>query len=150
LILIVGGNARGVGKTTLVCHLIAALPERQWVAVKISGHPHGASSTLPVVPASPRATDLFAQAGAAETHLLRDTPDHRTQLGELAASGRHLIIESNRAVEWVRFDQYLFVLDEHAANPKPRERWHLARATWVLPPRQPPPEALLRGVTNLR
>jgi len=39
-IIVVGGSNRGVGKTTLVCALIAALPEYRWNAVKITTHDH--------------------------------------------------------------------------------------------------------------
>jgi hypothetical protein len=39
-IIVVGGSNRGVGKTTLVCGLIAALPEYRWNAVKITTHDH--------------------------------------------------------------------------------------------------------------
>ena len=39
-IIVVGGSNRGVGKTALVCGLIAALPEYRWAAVKISSHVH--------------------------------------------------------------------------------------------------------------
>jgi molybdopterin-guanine dinucleotide biosynthesis protein len=37
-IIVVGGSNRGVGKTALVCGLIAALPEYRWAAVKIASH----------------------------------------------------------------------------------------------------------------
>jgi hypothetical protein len=40
-IIVVGGSNRGVGKTSLVCGLIAALPEYRWTAVKITTHDHG-------------------------------------------------------------------------------------------------------------
>jgi hypothetical protein len=39
-IIVVGGSNRGVGKTALVCGLIAALPEYRWSAVKITTHDH--------------------------------------------------------------------------------------------------------------
>lgn len=39
-IIVVGGSNRGVGKTTLVCGLIAALPEYRWNAIKITTHDH--------------------------------------------------------------------------------------------------------------
>lgn len=39
-IIVVGGSNKGVGKTALVCGLIAALPEYRWAAVKISSHMH--------------------------------------------------------------------------------------------------------------
>jgi hypothetical protein len=38
--IVVGGSAKGVGKTSLVCGLIAATPEFAWTAVKIASHPH--------------------------------------------------------------------------------------------------------------
>src|SRR5208282_1655489 len=40
-IIVVGGSSRGVGKTALVCGLIAALPEFRWTAVKITTHDYG-------------------------------------------------------------------------------------------------------------
>ncbi len=39
-IIVVGGSNRGVGKTTLVCALIAALTKYRWTAVKITTHDH--------------------------------------------------------------------------------------------------------------
>jgi hypothetical protein len=39
-IIVVGGSNRGVGKTALVCGLIAALPDYRWAAVKITTHGH--------------------------------------------------------------------------------------------------------------
>jgi hypothetical protein len=39
-IIVIGGSNRGVGKTALVCGLIAALPEYRWNAVKITTHDH--------------------------------------------------------------------------------------------------------------
>jgi molybdopterin-guanine dinucleotide biosynthesis protein len=40
-IFVVGGSGRSVGKTTLVCGLIAVLPEYRWIAMKITRHVHG-------------------------------------------------------------------------------------------------------------
>jgi hypothetical protein len=37
-VVVAGGSGRGVGKTALVCGVIAALPEFGWVAVKITSH----------------------------------------------------------------------------------------------------------------
>lgn len=147
MILVVGGNARNVGKTTLVCQLIAATREAEWVAVKISGHPHGDPSPRAPKAVKPPATRLFAEAGAIETHLLHDTAEDRALLAALTASGRNVIIESNRAVEWVVQDfDYVFVQDPAAENPKPESRWHLERAAWILPPREAPPADLLAAV----
>lgn len=41
-IVVVGGSGKDVGKTSVVCAVIAALPEFEWTAVKITGHDYGA------------------------------------------------------------------------------------------------------------
>ena len=40
-VIVVGGHTRSIGKTQLVCDLIAALPEARWVAGKITQYGHG-------------------------------------------------------------------------------------------------------------
>ena len=40
-IIVIGGAARGAGKTALTCGLIRALPEIQWAAIKVTSHAHG-------------------------------------------------------------------------------------------------------------
>jgi hypothetical protein len=40
-IIVVGGHARSIGKTQLVCDIIAALPEANWIAGKITQYGHG-------------------------------------------------------------------------------------------------------------
>ena len=40
-IIVVGGHTRSIGKTQLVCDIIAALPEANWVAGKITQYGHG-------------------------------------------------------------------------------------------------------------
>jgi len=40
-VVVVGGHTRSIGKTQLVCDLIAALPEAQWIAGKITQYGHG-------------------------------------------------------------------------------------------------------------
>jgi hypothetical protein len=40
-IVVVGGHTRSIGKTQLVCDLIAAFPEANWIAGKITQYGHG-------------------------------------------------------------------------------------------------------------
>jgi hypothetical protein len=40
-LIVVGGHTRSIGKTQLVCDLIAALPQAQWQAGKITQYGHG-------------------------------------------------------------------------------------------------------------
>jgi len=55
-IIVVGGSNRGVGKTALVCGLVAALPEYRWTAVKITTHEH----PQPVSQGRPGAAEILA------------------------------------------------------------------------------------------
>ena len=40
-VVVVGGHTRSIGKTQLACDLIAALPEAEWIAGKITQYGHG-------------------------------------------------------------------------------------------------------------
>jgi hypothetical protein len=40
-IIVVGGHTRSIGKTQLVCDIISALPESNWIAGKITQYGHG-------------------------------------------------------------------------------------------------------------
>lgn len=40
-VVVVGGHTRSIGKTQLVCDLIAAFPEARWIAGKITQYGHG-------------------------------------------------------------------------------------------------------------
>jgi hypothetical protein len=40
-VIIVGGHTRSIGKTQLVCDLIAAFPQEKWIAGKITQYGHG-------------------------------------------------------------------------------------------------------------
>src|SRR5216684_3086259 len=40
-VIVVGGHTRSIGKTQLVCDLISAFPEKNWIAGKITQYGHG-------------------------------------------------------------------------------------------------------------
>ena len=40
-VIVVGGHTRGIGKTQLVCDVIAAFPQANWIAGKITQYGHG-------------------------------------------------------------------------------------------------------------
>ena len=65
-IIVVGGSNRGVGKTALVCGLIAALPEYRWAAVKITTHEHKQ-------PVSPGRANSGEGSASVVSHPLRTT-----------------------------------------------------------------------------
>src|SRR6266851_131609 len=131
-ILVIGGHSRNVGKTSVVAGLIAALPERQWTAVKITQFGHGVCSvngescgcatdehTWNISQERDRSgksdTSRFLAAGAARSLWVRTKqgmlaeamPDLRREL----AGAKNVIVESNSVLRFLRPDVYLTVLD---------------------------------------
>ncbi len=152
---VVGGQSRDVGKTSVTAAIIAAMPEFGWTAVKITQHGHGICSrsgepcacavTAPDCPyaideerdlAGRTDTSRFLRAGARRALWVR-TPIH--QLGvampalqtEIAGAG-HVIMESNSVIEFLRPDVYLTVLDPTVEDFKTSARRFLDRADAAL------------------
>jgi hypothetical protein len=119
--IVVGGSNRGVGKTALVCGLIAALSEYEWTAIKVTSHAHGFDQPIWEEPATPTNTSLAQEQGtdtsrylAAGAHraLLCTSPpgSHDSQpslpalldqLWPLFGRGTNFIFESNSIVHHV-------------------------------------------------
>ena len=128
-IVVEGGSGRGVGKTALICGLIAALPEYCWTAVKISTHAHGLPQ--PVWEETEPAADLgqgtdtarYLAAGAHRALFVSAGDDElgRTvlQLIEEEGPAGNLIIESNRILRHLKPDLCLAVAGgtEEASKP---------------------------------
>jgi hypothetical protein len=152
-VVVVGGNSRNIGKTSVVAGLIARLPELHWTAFKITQYGHGfctangepcqcqtenscVSLTAENDPASGTDTSRFLAAGAARSIWVR------TRIGmlseampriekELAAS-ENAILESNSILEFLKPDLYLSVLDPAVADFKESARRFFDRADAVL------------------
>jgi hypothetical protein len=75
--IVVGGSNRGVGKTALVCGLIAALPEFRWTAIKITSHDHGQPKPVweETRPGQGTDTARYLAAGAERALLLTPSPE---------------------------------------------------------------------------
>jgi hypothetical protein len=135
-LVIVGGHSRNVGKTSVVAGLIAALPEYNWSAMKITQYGHGICSrdgqschcasedhSWAISEEKDRSgesdSSRFLLAGARRVWWAR------TEQGRLAeamptlrrrlADAENMIVESNSMVKFLRPDLYLTVLDP--ANP---------------------------------
>jgi hypothetical protein len=138
-IVVIGGHSRSVGKTSVVAGLIAALPEYQWTALKITQYGHGVCSlngeschcatddhTWAISEEKDRSgesdTSRFLVAGAVRAWWVR------TEQGRLAeaiptirrrlAESENVILESNSILKFVRPDLYLTVLDPATADFK--------------------------------
>jgi hypothetical protein len=118
-VIVVGGSGRGVGKTSLVCGLIAALPEMAFAAVKITSHDHGRPEPVWEDFASAGAgtgkdTARYLGAGARRALLVAASENSLTvQIGEVWAKlgpRANVIFESNRVVEFLQPDICLGVM----------------------------------------
>ncbi|MGB8112321.1 MAG: hypothetical protein WCF22_01030 [Candidatus Sulfotelmatobacter sp.] len=152
-IVVVGGHSRSVGKTSVVAGLISALREYDWTAVKITQYGHGVCSangapcdcatadhSWAISEEKDRSgesdTSRFLLAGAARALWVR------TEQGRLAEAmpalrkrleqGRHMILESNSVLKFLRPDLYLTVLDPGTDDFKNSAREFLDRANAVI------------------
>lgn len=109
---VVGGQARKVGKTTAVCEIIAATREAQWTAVKITADAHGADLTQPVIheeinPGPDTDTARYLAAGAARALWIRAR--HAADLARVLPQTGNIIYESNAITEVLTPDLFVFI-----------------------------------------
>ncbi|MEO6120286.1 MAG: hypothetical protein ABIP12_06300 [Terriglobales bacterium] len=154
-VVVIGGHSRNVGKTSVVAGIIAALPEANWTAAKITQFGHGVCS----VSAEPCACALnerehswsideeFDRAGKSDTSRFlvagaRRVLWVRTKQGMLAeamprlreelAGAENVILESNSVVRFLRPDVYLSVLNFENPDFKDSAREFLDRADGII------------------
>lgn len=152
-VVVVGGHSRSVGKTSVVAGLIAAMPEMQWTAVKITQYGHGICSadgapcdcatddhSWAITEEQDRSgasdSSRFLVAGAKKSLWVRT---RQAMLAEampsvrerLRASG-NVIVESNSVMKFLRPDVYLTVLDPKTGDFKRSALEFLDRASAVL------------------
>jgi len=152
-LIVIGGHSRSVGKTSVVAGLIAALPEFEWTAAKITQYGHGVCSangepcdcatadhSWAISEERDRSgksdTSRFLLAGAARSLWVR------TEQGRLAEAmpalrhrlegARNVIMESNSVLKFLRPDLYLTVLDPSTGDFKNSAREFLDRADAVI------------------
>jgi hypothetical protein len=152
-IVVIGGHSRSVGKTSVVAGLIAAIPERQWTAIKITQYGHGVCSvngqscgcavdehTVAIDEEYDRSggsdTSRFLVSGAARSLWVRTKQGYLAeampQLRKHMAGARDAIIESNSVMRFLRPDLYLTVLDYETADFKISAKEYLDRADAVI------------------
>lgn len=156
-LIMVGGHTRSIGKTQLVCDLVAALPQAMWLAGKITQYGHGVCATnghdcdcaptehvvaLDWESDADAGTDSarFLKAGASRSFWLRTKqgylaegmPPLRQALAEgtqtHAGDGLNVIVESNSLLQFVRPSLYVTVLDTAREDFKDSARHMLDRA----------------------
>jgi len=141
-IVVVGGQARNVGKTSLLANLIQATPERRWTAVKITQDEHDlpveASYVIREEHETTGDTDTarYLRAGARRALLLSARPgclaDAIPALRRELGRADDVILESNSVLEFLEPDVYLAVLDPAIADFKSSARQFLQHASAVV------------------
>lgn len=122
-IIVVGGSGQGVGKSVLVCGLIAALPEFHWTAVKITSHQHDDVELIREETEAGEKTDTarYLAAGARRA-LLVFSPEGQIPLGriwEAIGPEVNVIFESNGIMAHLQPDLCLGVLGGPETEIKP-------------------------------
>lgn len=152
-LIVVGGHSRSVGKSSVVAGLIAALPEFNWTAMKITQYGHGICSangkqchcatddhswavTEELNRSGKSDSSRFLVAGAARSLWVR------TRQGMLAEAmprvrqeieaAENAILESNSVLRFVRPHLYLSVLDATTEDFKVSAQIYLNRADAVI------------------
>lgn len=116
MLIAVGSRSGKAGKTAIICSLLGALPGR-WEAVKISGHLHGAAGPWVIEEerdrAGPHSTSRYLRAGAFRSWLLRagtaGLAGALPALRQVLSEAGNALVESNRIVDSIRPDVFLFV-----------------------------------------
>lgn len=152
--LVVGGQSRNVGKTSLVVDLIRAFPQAGWTAVKITQYGHGvcavnggACSCAPrehavsldveTDPVGRSDTSRMLAAGARRAlwlrtkqgHLAEGLPLLRQELSrDPEAASQHLMVESNSLLGFLSPRLYLVVLAPAVGDFKESARRYIDRA----------------------
>jgi hypothetical protein len=157
-VIVVGGHTRSIGKTQLVCDVIAAFPEANWIAGKITQYGHGVCARngencdcapdehICAISWEKRAntgTDSarFLAAGARGSFWLRTKqgflaegmPLLREALRETETNGKgetaNLILESNALLQFLQPSLYLMVVHPGKADFKESAKLQIARAS---------------------
>jgi hypothetical protein len=152
-LIVVGGQSRNLGKTSLVAGLIAAMPEAGWTAVKITQFGHGVCSVngkschcavdehrWAITEEHDRGgktdTSRFLVAGAARSLWVRTKQgrleEAMPRLREKIAGAGNVIMESNSIMGYMQPDLYLTVLDSEQEDFKVSANEFLDRADAVI------------------
>jgi hypothetical protein len=139
-IVVIGGQSRNVGKTSVAAGLIAALPQYRWTAFKISQHRHGAHADWSISEETDHEGDSdsarFLRAGAERAWLVRAEPgrlgDAMPALQVKIAEAQNAILESNSVLEFLQPDLFLMVVDATVEDCKASATRFIARADGVI------------------
>src|SRR5215471_12881174 len=152
-LIVVGGHSRSVGKTSVVAGIIAALPDMNWTAAKITQYGHGICSangepcdcatddhSWAITEERDRSGDSdssrFLVSGAARSLWVRTRQgmlaEAMPRLRKELVGAENAILESNSVMRFLRPDLYVTVLDAATADFEATAKEFLDRAEAVI------------------
>jgi molybdopterin-guanine dinucleotide biosynthesis protein len=164
--IVIGGHTRNIGKTSVVAGLIAALPQLNWTAIKITQFGHNVCSangepcdcqtadhTLAISEERDAATGTdtsrFLAAGAARVFWVRtrqgQLAEAMPRLRKLLADAENTILESNSVLRFLQPVLSLAVLDPTIVDFKPSALRYLDRTDALILPAGTTLESLARA-----
>ena len=153
--IVIGGHTRNIGKTLVVAGLIAALPQLNWTAIKITQFGHNVCSangepcdcqtadhSLAISeerdPTTGTDTSRFLAAGAKHVFWVRtrqgELAEAMPRVRKLIAESENIILESNSVLRFLQPDLSLAVLDPSIADFKPSALRYLDRVDALIVP----------------
>ena len=153
--IVIGGHTRNIGKTSVVAGLIAALPEMNFTAIKITQFGHNVCSangepcdcqtadhTLAISeerdPTTGTDTSRFLAAGAKHVFWVRtrqgELAEAMPRVRKLIAESENTILESNSVLRFLQPDLSLTVLDPTIPDFKPSALRYLDRVDALIVP----------------
>ena len=153
--IVIGGHTRNIGKTSVVAGLIAALPQMNWTAVKITQFGHNVCSangepcdcqtadhSLAISeerdPTTGTDTSRFLAAGAKHVFWVRtrqgELAEAMPRVRKLIAESENIILESNSVLRFLQPDLSLAVLDPTIPDFKPSALRYLDRTDALIVP----------------
>jgi hypothetical protein len=146
-IIVVGGHARNVGKTSVVVGLISAFSKYSWTAIKISSHRHREFSDKEVEEICEEKdrggssdTSRFLAAGASRSIWAQVGKDNSesilAKLIPIIQTDPFVIVESNYILKFIRPDLYVLVLrsDVEEFKDSAKETFNQADAIVLMNP----------------
>ena len=152
-IVVIGGQSRSLGKTSVVAGLIAVLPSYNWTAFKVTQYGHGqcslngepchcatADHTWAITEEADRSgtsdSARFLSAGAKRSFWVRTEQSRLAEampmLRRRLAEADNAILESNSILKFIRPDLYITVLDPGTEDFKASAQEFLDRVDAVI------------------
>ncbi len=153
--IVIGGHTRNIGKTSVVAGLIAALPQFNWTAIKITQFGHNVCSangepcdcqtadhTLAISeerdPTTGTDTSRFLASGAKRVFWVRtrqgELAEAMPRVRKLISEAENIILESNSVLRFLQPDLSLAVLDPSVPDFKPSALRYLDRTDALIVP----------------